>query len=58
MFYLLRGNVLKCESCGREVKKYKRIPLKDEEEGSEGSIVCEECYYAIMTEYVDLVEGQ
>ena len=50
--------MLKCESCGKEVKKYKRIPLKDEEEGSEGSIVCEECYYAIMTEYVDLVEGQ
>ena len=47
--------MLKCESCGKEVKKYKRIPLKG---GEEESIVCEECYYAIMTEYVDLVEGQ
>ncbi|MFX0069045.1 MAG: hypothetical protein ACFFA1_07655 [Promethearchaeota archaeon] len=46
---------MKCESCGKEIKKYKRIPLKENEKGS---IVCMDCYYALMTEYVDLLEGQ
>lgn len=45
--------MLKCASCGREVKKYKKIPLKEDEEES---IVCMDCYYAIMKEWMDLVE--